>query len=46
MTRTEIDQIIRMPNLILRNLRITQAYHAAGELAAGMLSGCIPDGVL
>lgn len=33
LTRTEIDQIIRMPNLILRNLRITQAYY---ELSQGM----------
>lgn len=33
LTRTDIDHIIRMPNLILRNLRITQAYY---ELSQGM----------
>lgn len=33
LTQVDIDQIIRMPNLILRNLRITQAYF---ELSQGM----------
>ncbi len=33
LTQKDIDQIIRMPNLILRNLRITQAYY---ELSQGM----------
>ncbi|HRQ39200.1 MAG TPA: hypothetical protein PLD25_14930 [Chloroflexota bacterium] len=39
LTRTEIDQIIRMNNLILRNLRITQAYYELSQGMAQVLGG-------